>query len=76
MRLLLQQPIVVELGERGETARITYAEVIINAAGTVGVVMLLAILIGVGIGGVIIYRKRRTEATAPVTESEHIRLRI
>ena len=76
MRLLLQQPIVVDLGGQGETTRITYAEVILNAAGTVGVIMLLAVLIGVSIGGVIIYRKRRAEATAPVADSEHIRLRI
>lgn len=77
MLVLLQQPIVVDLPpEAGETTRITYPEVILNALGAVGVVMALAIVVGILVGAVIIYRKRRLETVAPVIDSEHTRLRI
>jgi hypothetical protein len=75
--LLLQQPIVVEVAKApSETARISYAEVILGAAGAVGVIMLVALLIGLTVGAVIVYRKKRHDATAPVTGSGHVKLEI
>ena len=75
--LLLQQPIVVEVAKAPpETARISYAEVILGAAGAVGVIMLVALLIGLTVGAVIVYRKKRHDATAPVTGSGHVKLEI
>ena len=77
MLVLLQQPIVVDLPpEAGETTRITYPEVILNALGAVGVVMALAVLVGALVGAFIIYKKRRDDASAPVVDTEHTRLRI
>lgn len=77
MRFLLQQPIIVDLGSAAEeTTRITYPEVILNAVSAAGVLMLAAALAGLVLGGVIVYLKRRAEATTPVGDSEHIKLRI
>jgi hypothetical protein len=38
--------------------------------------MLLALLIGLTVGAVIVYRKKRHDATAPVTGSGHVKLEI
>ena len=76
MILLLQQPIVVDLPQPEETAQITYTEVILSAFGVAGVFMLIAALVGITVGAVIVYRKKRREATAPDEGTDHIRLRI
>jgi hypothetical protein len=76
MLVLLQQPIVVDLSQPSETARITYTEVILSAFGVAGGIMLLAALMGITIGAIIVYRKKRREATAPVDGTDHVRLRI
>ena len=77
MLVLLQQPIVVEVGQQpAETARITYPEVILSAVGVAGLIMLVAALVGIGIGALIVYRKKRAEATKPVEGTGHVRLGI
>jgi hypothetical protein len=77
MLVLLQQPIVVEVGQQpAETARITYPEVILSAVGAAGVIMLVAALIGIGVGAFIVYRKKRLEATMPAEGTGHVRLGI
>ncbi|HEX5141965.1 MAG TPA: hypothetical protein VFX19_13560 [Dehalococcoidia bacterium] len=76
MLVLLQQPIVVEVGQPAETARITYPEVILGAVGVAGIIMLVAALVGIGIGALIVYRKKRDEATKPVEGTGHVRLGI
>jgi hypothetical protein len=76
MLVLLQQPIVVEVGQQPETARITYPEVILGAVGVAGIIMVLAAVVGIGIGAFIVYRKKRDEATKPVEGTGHVRLGI
>ena len=76
MLFLLQQPIVVDLGQPAETARITYTEVILSAFGLVGVIAIVAALVGIAVGGFIVYRKKREEATTTRTDSDHVRLGI
>ena len=77
MLVLLQEPIVVDVGGAAEeTTRITYPEVILNAVGAAGMIMLLAVLAGLALGGAIVYFKRRAEASTPVTDSAHTKLRL
>jgi len=76
MLLLLQQPIVVDLSQPPETTRITYTEVILSAFGVAGGIMLLSALVGITIGAIVVYRKKRREATAPDEGTDHVRLRI
>ena len=76
MLVLLQQPIVVDLSQPPETARITYTEVILSAFGVAGGIMVLAALVGVTIGAIIVYRKKRRDATTPDEGTDHVRLRI
>jgi hypothetical protein len=74
---LQQNPIVVEVFRQPPpTPEITYGEVIFSAVGFTGVVMLLAVLTGAVLGGIIIFFKRRADATAPPTDPGHARLRI
>ena len=75
--VLLQEPIVVEVGRAAEeTTRITYPEVILNAVGAAGVIMLVATLVGLAVGGTIVFLKRRADASTPVTDSGHTKLRL
>ena len=76
MLVLLQQPIVVDVGQPAETARITYPEVILSAVGVAGIIMLVAALVGIAIGAFIVYRKKREEASKPVGDTGHVRLGI
>jgi hypothetical protein len=76
MLVLLQQPVVVDLGKTAETTRITYTEVILSAFGVVGVIMVLAALAGLAAGAFIIYRKKKAEASTPTGGTDHVRLRI
>ena len=76
MLFFLQQPIVVEVGKTPEATRITYSEVILGAFGVAGLIMVLAALAGLAAGAVIIYRKKRAEASTPTGTTDHVRLRI
>jgi hypothetical protein len=75
--LLQDKPIVVEvLRQPPVTPEVTWVEVILGAFGFAGVVMLLATTVGLLVGGLIIYRKKRDDATAPPTDPGHANLRI
>jgi hypothetical protein len=77
MVFLLQKPIIFEVAQQPPvTPEITYPEVILGAIGVAGLIMLLAALAGLLTGAVFIYVKKRIEATAPRTETGHVRLRI
>jgi hypothetical protein len=75
--LLQQKPIVVEvLKQPPVTPEITMGEVILSAVGLLGVTMLAAILAGLLVGAVIVYRKRQADALAGPTDPGHAKLRI
>ena len=72
-----QNPIVVDLAPQpAVTPEITYPEVILSAIGVAGVIMVLAALAGLLTGAVIIYLKKRADATRTSNESGHVTLRI
>ena len=73
----MQNPIVIDLSQQPTvTPEITYPQVILGAIGVAGVIMVLAALAGLLTGAIIIYFKKRGEASAASGESEHVRLRI
>jgi hypothetical protein len=75
--LLQQNPIVVEVFKQPPpTPELTFGEIIFGAVGFTGLVMLLAMLAGLLVGGVIILVKKRNEANTPSADSDHVRLRI
>jgi hypothetical protein len=75
--LLQQNPIVVQvLKQPPVTPEITIGDVILSAVGLTGAIMLAAIIAGLLVGAVIVYRKRRADAIAPPTDPGHARLRI
>jgi hypothetical protein len=77
MPMLLQAPIVVEVVRQPPvTPEITITDVIVAALGTAGVLMLIAALGGLLVGGAFIYFKKRAAANTPVHETDHARLRI
>jgi hypothetical protein len=71
-----QDPIVVDMVRQPPvTPEISYGSVLFSAVGVIGVVVLAGIAVGVIIGGVIIWRKRRREATDPVDHT-HVTLHL
>jgi hypothetical protein len=73
----MQNPIVVEVAKQPPvTPEITVGDIIMGAVGFTGVMMLAAILTGLLVGAVVIFIKRRRDATAPPTDPGHARLRI
>ena len=69
-------PIVVEVVKQPPiTPEISYGSVLLSALGVVGVLLLGGIIVGIIVGGTIIWRKRRREATEPVNHS-HVTLHI
>ena len=77
MRFFLQEPIVIDVVRQPPvTPAITYADVILGAVGIAGVIMILAALAGLLVGGLIIYFKKRAEANSAPHETGHARLRI
>lgn len=76
MFLQPQDPIVVEVVKQPPvTPEISYGSVLLSAVGVVGVLLLAGIVVGLIVGGVIIWRKKRREATEPVDHT-HIKLRL
>ena len=70
-------PIVVDVIKQPPVSpEITMADVVVAAVGLTGVIMLLALLAGLLVGGTIIFLKRRRDAVAPPTDPGHARLRI
>jgi hypothetical protein len=71
-----QNPIVVEVVKQPPiTPEISYGSVLLSAVGVVGVVVTAGIVVGLIIGAVIIWRKRKREATDPVDHS-HVTLHL
>jgi hypothetical protein len=60
MIVLLQAPIVVEVTRQPPVSpEITYPQVILGAVGVAGAIMIVAALIGLLVGGGIIWLKKR-----------------
>ena len=75
--MLLQEPIVVDVIKQPPiTQEITMGDVVLGAVGLTGVIMLLALLAGLLVGGLIIWVKRRADAEKPPTDPGHATLRI
>ena len=69
-------PIVVEVIKQPPiTPEISYGSVLLSAVGVIGVVLVAGILVGLAIGAIVIWRKRRHEATDPVDHS-HVSLHL
>jgi hypothetical protein len=64
--MLQQAPIVVDVIKQPPVAKeITMGDVVLGAVGLTGVIMLLALTVGLLAGAVFIYLRRRGEAAAP-----------
>jgi hypothetical protein len=76
--LLLQKaPIVVEVVKQpSPTPSISYGSVLLSAVALVGVILLASLIVGVVVGGIFIYLKKRFNLWAPPTDPGHARLRI
>ena len=75
--LLLQDPIVVNVEPQPPvTPSISYGGMLLSALGLVGAIVVAAFIVGVIIGAVIIWRKKREDAVAPPTDAGQQRLRI
>jgi hypothetical protein len=74
--MLQQNPIVVDVIKQPPvTAEITMADVVVGAFGLTGMIMVCALLAGLLVGGIFIWRRRALDASAPPTDPGHARLR-
>jgi hypothetical protein len=75
--LLQQNPIVVEVTRQPEaTPGISYGAILGSAALMSVAILAAAVIVGIGIGAVIIWRKKRRERTADTTAPSHVRLKL
>jgi hypothetical protein len=75
--LLQKAPIVVEVVKQpSPTPSISYGSVLLSAVALVGVILLASLIVGVVVGGIFIYLKKRFNLWAPPTDPGHARLRI
>jgi hypothetical protein len=76
--LLLQKaPIVVDVVKQPPaTPSISYGSVLLSAVALVGVILLASMVVGLIVGGIFIYLKKRFNLWAPPTDPGHARLRI
>jgi hypothetical protein len=71
-----QNPIVVEVVKQPPvTPEISYGSVLLSALGVVGVLLLAGVVVGLIVGGMIIWRKKQRDAIEPVDHS-HVKLHI
>jgi hypothetical protein len=74
--MVQDKPIVVEVIKQPPiTPEITMADVVVGAVGLTGLIMILALVVGLTVGAVFIWVKRRQDADAPPTDPGHARLR-
>ncbi len=77
MFFLQQNPIVVEVLKQPPVARpITVGDVVLGAMGLSGLIMVAAAVVGLLVGAIVIFIKRRRDAVAPPTDPGHAKLRI
>jgi hypothetical protein len=75
--LLQQNPIVVEVTKQPPvTPEISYGSILGSAALMAVVILLAAAVVGGLVGAVIIWRKKRLEATIDTSAPSHVRLKI
>ena len=75
--MLLQNPIVVEVTRQPPvTPEISYGSVLGSAALMAVAILAAAAVVGAAVGAVIIYLKKRREASTDSTAPSHVRLRI
>ena len=75
--LLQNAPIVVDVAKQPPpTPSISYGSVLLSAVVLVGVILAASAIVGVLVGGVFIYLKKRFNWGAPPTDPGHARLRI
>ena len=78
LSLLLQQPgpIIIETVRQPPITReITMGDVVLDAVGFVGTIMIAAMVVGLLIGIVVVMIKRSRDAAAGPTDPGHARLR-
>jgi len=71
-----QEPIVVEVFKQPPAAPDISVEVVLGMFELAGVALLLAALGGIVAGAIFIGIRRFRDASAPTTDTEHVRLRI
>ena len=76
MLLLQQQPIVVDVIKQPPPARDISIDVVLGMFQMAGVVLLAAAVGGLIVGLIFIAIRRMRDASAPSTDSDHVRLRI
>jgi hypothetical protein len=75
--MLLQNPIVVEVTKQPPvTPEISYGSILASAALMAVAILGAAAVVGAAVGAVIIWFKKRREATTDGTAPSHVRLRI
>jgi len=75
--LLQQAPIVVDVAQQpAATPSISYGSVLLSAVVLVGVILASSAVVGIAVGAVFIYVKKRFNWGAPPTDPGHARLRI
>ena len=76
MLLLQQQPIVVDVIKQPPPARDISIDVVLGMFQMAGVVLLAAAVGGLIVGLIFIAIRRMRDASAPPSDSDHVRLRI
>lgn len=76
MFLLQQEPIVVEVLKQPQAARDIGVDVVLGMFALAGVFLLVAALGGLVAGAIFISLRRARDASAPPTDTDHVRLRI
>ena len=75
--MLQQNPIVVEVSTQPTpTPEISYVGVLGTAALMVVVILAVAVALGAVVGGLIIWRRKRREASVDTSGPSHVRLQI
>ena len=75
--MLQQSPVLVDVVKQPPVTReIGMADVVLSAVGLTGVIMLAALIAGLLVGGIFIWRRRRHDRSEPPADSGPAVLRI